>query len=317
MQGRRETSLETQGKHPHRLPALCTPPVSRAFGACSRKICAQIPLTFAEPWLPPPKPARHSHTRLAVATSRNIDLARVDSHNQKAGLPKSHGKHSKGQISTPVCRRTAPPPMTFMCPKRCKAKVKETSHGKSCRKLLDFNEYWAHVLYKFLLVSITIILGGCPYGPSEAFHFALSCPYASPFLRVPRFSKATKRKAVAPCWGVRSPLSGPRAVGAHSGPWPASSWPAKNRGGEVNGFPLGLPENQVVLRWMDKILHQFDTIGSQCWLVFAGESSFPGFLGCAGFRAHPKKGEQRLTKSWSSLKKSMNLKEGVFWWTSF
>ena len=40
-----------------------------------------------------------------------------------------------------------------------------------------------------------------------------------------------------------------------------------------------------LLRWMDKILRQIETIGSHCLLVFTGESSFPGFLGGKGCTA--------------------------------
>ena len=35
--------------------------------------------------------------------------------------------------------------------------------------------------------------------------------------------------------------------------------------------------------WMDKILHHFETMGNHCLLVFAGELSFQGLLGGAGF----------------------------------
>ena len=36
--------------------------------------------------------------------------------------------------------------------------------------------------------------------------------------------------------------------------------------------------------WMDGILHQIEPMKNQCLLAFTGESSFPGFLGGAGFR---------------------------------
>ena len=36
-----------------------------------------------------------------------------------------------------------------------------------------------------------------------------------------------------------------------------------------------------MILWMDKILHQIETMGNQCALVFTGESSFHGLLGDA------------------------------------
>ena len=38
------------------------------------------------------------------------------------------------------------------------------------------------------------------------------------------------------------------------------------------------------LLWVDEILHQIETIGNHCLLVFTGEASPQGFLGGAGFR---------------------------------
>ena len=42
----------------------------------------------------------------------------------------------------------------------------------------------------------------------------------------------------------------------------------------------GLPK----MLWMDKILHQFETMKKHCLLAFTGKPSFQGFLGGAGFR---------------------------------
>ena len=41
------------------------------------------------------------------------------------------------------------------------------------------------------------------------------------------------------------------------------------------------------LLWMDKILHQIETIGNHCFLLFTGELSFPGFLGGAKWTSQP------------------------------
>ena len=43
---------------------------------------------------------------------------------------------------------------------------------------------------------------------------------------------------------------------------------------------------------MDEILHHLDTMGNHCLLVFAGESSFQGSLGGAGFRPSTIGGER-------------------------
>ena len=40
----------------------------------------------------------------------------------------------------------------------------------------------------------------------------------------------------------------------------------------THGFP------DVVILWMDEILHQFETIGNHDWLVFALEPAFQGFV---------------------------------------
>ena len=48
-------------------------------------------------------------------------------------------------------------------------------------------------------------------------------------------------------------------------------------------WALGFAKICFIL-WMDEILHQFETNGNHCSLVFTGESSFQGFLGGAGFR---------------------------------
>ena len=39
----------------------------------------------------------------------------------------------------------------------------------------------------------------------------------------------------------------------------------------------------IYILWMDKILHHFETMRNHCLLVCAGESSFQGLLGGAGF----------------------------------
>ena len=39
----------------------------------------------------------------------------------------------------------------------------------------------------------------------------------------------------------------------------------------------------LLILWVDEI-HRFESMQNQCPLVFAGESSFQGFLGSAGFR---------------------------------
>ena len=41
---------------------------------------------------------------------------------------------------------------------------------------------------------------------------------------------------------------------------------------------------RAILRWMDKIVHHFETTGNKWLLEFTGELSFQAFLGGAGFR---------------------------------
>ena len=42
--------------------------------------------------------------------------------------------------------------------------------------------------------------------------------------------------------------------------------------------------SKPMVLWMDKILHQIETMGNNCLLVFTGESASQGFVGGAGFR---------------------------------
>ena len=49
-----------------------------------------------------------------------------------------------------------------------------------------------------------------------------------------------------------------------------------SRDGKENPKPGGRPPRLVL--WMDEILHQFETMGSHCLLVFTGESFIPRFL---------------------------------------
>ena len=44
------------------------------------------------------------------------------------------------------------------------------------------------------------------------------------------------------------------------------------------------PAPNVVLLWMDEILHHFESMRNHCLLVFTGKSTFQGFLGGVGFR---------------------------------
>ena len=45
-----------------------------------------------------------------------------------------------------------------------------------------------------------------------------------------------------------------------------------------------LSSDEIVILWVDEILHYFETVTNHCTLVFTEEASPQGFLGGAGFR---------------------------------
>ena len=49
---------------------------------------------------------------------------------------------------------------------------------------------------------------------------------------------------------------------------------------------LALALDHTVILWMDEILHHFETMVNQCWVVITGESSFLSFFGVQDF-VHP------------------------------
>ena len=52
--------------------------------------------------------------------------------------------------------------------------------------------------------------------------------------------------------------------------------------GDGHLFELNVLVSDILILWMDEILHHFGTMGTHCLLAFTGKPSFQGFLGGAG-----------------------------------